>query len=110
MTLKYFGLFLATAVLLIAGWGGAHVYKELQTGAGSSVLRDAIRLQEVYGPQNFPTQAILITQIRLRPSATAGSAFVGARVSGRKSAELKPLFSRRQRSCSGSSMTDQSGR
>ncbi|MFN0102339.1 MAG: efflux RND transporter periplasmic adaptor subunit [Bryobacteraceae bacterium] len=37
MTLKYFGLFLATAVLLLAGWGGAHVYQELQTHTGATV-------------------------------------------------------------------------
>ncbi len=53
------------------------VFQAVEAGNGSSVLRNAIRLQEIYGAQNFPTQAVLISEIRLRPSAVSGAAFSG---------------------------------
>ncbi|MBI2686687.1 MAG: HlyD family efflux transporter periplasmic adaptor subunit [Acidobacteria bacterium] len=34
---KTFGLLLAVAVLLLAGWGGSHVYQELRTQPGAAV-------------------------------------------------------------------------
>src|SRR5437667_5336839 len=33
------------------------------------------RIQEVYGWQHFPTQAMIITELRYRPDATYGRAF-----------------------------------
>jgi hypothetical protein len=43
---------------------------------GSSLLRDAIRLQEVYGSALFPSgQLLTIREIRLRPSVRGGAAF-----------------------------------
>ncbi len=44
-------------------------------GGGSSSLFQTIRLQESYAASMFPTQKILITEIRWRPSAPAGKAF-----------------------------------
>jgi len=47
--------------------------------SASSLLRDPIRLQQVYGSSQFPTgQVVTIREIRLRPSATAGSAFTSS--------------------------------
>lgn len=53
------------------------VFANVEAGGGTSVLRDAIRLQEVYGAGQFPTNPIVIRQIRWRPSAIFGSAFTG---------------------------------
>ena len=47
MTFRYAGMLLATAVLLLAGFGGAHVYKEMQTGAGSTVPVTRVKRSDV---------------------------------------------------------------
>ena len=47
MTFKYVGMFLATAVLLLAGWGGAHVYRELQTNSGGGVPVTKVKRSDV---------------------------------------------------------------
>lgn len=44
-------------------------------GAGSSVLNDNIRLQEVYHASQLPAGPITITGLRFRPSALSGGSF-----------------------------------
>lgn len=46
-------------------------------GGGSSVLRDAIRLQQVYMSDQFPQHPIIVRELRWRPSAVHGRAFDG---------------------------------
>jgi hypothetical protein len=44
-------------------------------GGGSSVIRDEIRLQEIYEAELFPPHPILIRELRWRPSAVYGGSF-----------------------------------
>ncbi len=44
---------------------------------GSSVMRDAIHLQEVYTSDQFPSHPIAIREIRWRPSSEYGRSFTG---------------------------------
>src|SRR5688572_1906247 len=51
-------------------------YQTNEGGGGSSVLRDAIRLQNVYSSRLFPSNKVLvIRELRYRPSAVWGDAF-----------------------------------
>lgn len=52
-----------------------NAYEGTDAGSGSSVLNDNIRLQEIYAASSLPSGPIAISEIRLRPSATYGSAF-----------------------------------
>jgi len=47
----------------------------LAGGGGTDILRSVMRLQDCYGASMFPTQAIVIHEIRLRPHAGVGQAF-----------------------------------
>lgn len=51
------------------------IFMTQEGGGGSSSLFQSIRLQEAYAASMFPTQKLLITEIRWRPSAPAGKAF-----------------------------------
>jgi hypothetical protein len=52
------------------------VYETTDSGGASSLLRDQIRLQNVYSSAQFPTgQVLTIRELRFRPSAVFGSAF-----------------------------------
>ena len=47
MSFKYIGLLFVISVLLLAGWGGAHVYQEFQTGTGGTLPTTKVRRGDV---------------------------------------------------------------
>jgi hypothetical protein len=69
----------------------APAYATLNGGYGSSVLRDAIRLQEMYSASFFPDQPILIHELRFRPDAVTGQAFSATLASVQISLSTMPL-------------------
>jgi hypothetical protein len=60
----------ATGSVVVPG-----VFEATEGGGGSSLLNNNIRLQEIHASSALPAGPILITEIRFRPSAVAGSAF-----------------------------------
>src|SRR4051794_27781528 len=84
--LRGFGSRISLAILICSSVHAAtnegqvvvpQIYAEVDGGnlSGSSLLRDVMRLQDVYGASLFPSQPITIREVRLRPSAVYGTAF-----------------------------------
>jgi hypothetical protein len=50
------------------------IHEDLRAGAGG-LAAAGYRMQEAYGSEHFPTQAMVITELRFRPDRFYGRAF-----------------------------------
>src|SRR5260221_3448289 len=79
---------LGTLLWLLLASGGAPLFAQPNTvvvpsmvatqnlATGSGTLRNPnFRIQQVYGSQNFPTQGMIITELRFQPDSFYGRAF-----------------------------------